>query len=233
MATENCMPGHAGDPLRCLTHGGLWLTMYEGGPPTPFGHCDVERVSLAEDLARGARGAAMRLREQIVERETCAAGLDADARRLREKLGLAAPLTELRITSVHEAGHAVLALVLQGRVQTISVRADAEVLGHVLASSKSHLDTPELMIGLGGIAAERVILGSVAPAGHDKEPGDLWYVRQFVLPDTEAMLLTITEALVRLHRRAVEQLAEVVAVRGEMNGHDVRRAVIGRLVPRA
>ncbi len=79
---------------------------------------------------------------------------------------------EERVIAIHEAGHAVLAMVLPGarRPEKIAIAQDREgALGYVLraararpyATNASELRA-ELCVGLGGMEAERMVLGDVS-----------------------------------------------------------------------
>jgi hypothetical protein len=83
-------------------------------------------------------------------------------------------------TAYHEAGHAVAALALGRPVRSVSILPDCEYLGFcefhkgVFRPSKDWLEH-EILISLGGIAAEAIHTGHYAVAGAAR---DLQYVRR-------------------------------------------------------
>src|SRR4029077_20734066 len=83
-------------------------------------------------------------------------------------------------TAYHEAGHAVMALALGRPVDHVSIRADAQFLGHcefrkaVFRPSEDWLER-EMLIALAGLAAEAIRTGDYAWDGAAR---DLRHARQ-------------------------------------------------------
>ena len=86
-------------------------------------------------------------------------------------------------TAYHEAGHAVMALVLDRPVQRVSVLPNHQHLGvcvfgkGVIRPSKDWLET-EILISLAGLAAEAIHTGNYAWAGAGR---DLRHVRELAI----------------------------------------------------
>lgn len=86
-------------------------------------------------------------------------------------------------TAYHEAGHAVMALVLDRPVRRVSIRPNQQFLGHcefgkgVFRPSEDWLER-EILISLGGIAAEAIHTGDYA---WDAAHRDLRYVRDLAV----------------------------------------------------
>jgi ATP-dependent Zn protease len=86
-------------------------------------------------------------------------------------------------TAYHEAGHAVMALALDRPVQRVSVRPNQRHLGHcefgkgVVRPSEDWLER-EILISLGGVAAEAIHTGDYAWGAAER---DLRYVRDLAV----------------------------------------------------
>jgi hypothetical protein len=142
--------------------------------------------------------------------------------------------TSLEITAYHEAGHAVLALALGRPVQRVSVQADSRYLGHcafgkgVFRPSEDWLER-EILIALGGIAAEARLTGNYA---WDGAAGDQRYVHELAVQragDRRAerlkrRILAKAEHLLadEGHWRAVELIAAELLSRGTISGRAAR-----------
>jgi ATP-dependent Zn protease len=139
------------------------------------------------------------------------------------------------VTAYHEAGHAVVALVLGRPVAHVSILPTREYLGicqfgkPVFRPSEDWLER-EILIALGGVAAEALHTGEYAWAGADR---DHRYVHGLALQRAgnerqaerlERRMLAKTEHLLTrpAHWRAVERLAaELVRLR-EVSGRTAR-----------
>ena len=138
------------------------------------------------------------------------------------------------VTAYHEAGHAVVALVLGRPVQRVSVLPDREELGHclfrkgVFRPSEDWLER-EILIALGGIAAEARHTGR-----HDWDGAsrDHRYVRRLAgeragerrAERLERRLLAKAEHLLSRegHWRAVELIAAELIRHGAISGRAAR-----------
>jgi len=137
-------------------------------------------------------------------------------------------------TAYHEAGHAVLALALGRPVHGVSVRPNRDHLGYcqfkkaVFRPSEDWLER-EILIALGGIAAEAIHTGTYA---WDEAERDLDYVRDLAgqragdrkAERLERRLLNKAEHLLIKagHWRAVELIAAELLRRGEVSGRAAR-----------
>jgi len=103
---------------------------------------------------------------------------DIDAslvRRVRRPVAVSS--TEQHIISVHEAGHAVIAMALEHATppERISLRQDVEgALGYVLRAARAHPYAmreadlrAEICVGLGGYAAEQAVFGHPSIGAHN------------------------------------------------------------------
>ncbi len=138
-------------------------------------------------------------------------------------------------TAYHEAGHAVMALALGRPVDHVSIRADAQFLGHcefrkaVFRPSEDWLER-EMLIALAGLAAEAIHTGDYAWDGAAR---DLRYARELALDragnerKAERLanrVLSKAEHLLSksAHWRAVERLAVELLRVGEVSGRAAR-----------
>ena len=137
-------------------------------------------------------------------------------------------------TAYHEAGHAVMALVLDRPVQHVSVLPSRQYLGMcqfrkgVFRPSKDWL-VHEILIALAGIAAEARHTGLYAWAGAAR---DLKYVRRLAIQRAgdrqaerlERRLLAKTENLLAddNHWHAVETIARELLRLGSISGRAAR-----------
>jgi ATP-dependent Zn protease len=137
-------------------------------------------------------------------------------------------------TAYHEAGHAVVALALGRPVHGVSILANRDRLGQcefrkgVYRPSEDWVER-EILIALGGIAAEAIHSGAYGWAEADR---DLRYVRDLTeqragrrqAERLERRLLAKTEHLLAkpAHWRAVESIAAELLRRGEISGRAVR-----------
>src|SRR6266851_9830456 len=137
-------------------------------------------------------------------------------------------------TAYHEAGHAVVALALGRPVQRVSVLPDREQLGHcefgkgVFRPSEDWLER-EILIALGGIAAEARYSGDYAWGGAGR---DRLYVRQLAVQRAgerqaerlERRMLAKAEHLLAKegHWRAVELIAAELLRCGAISGRAAR-----------
>jgi plasmid stabilization system protein ParE len=133
-------------------------------------------------------------------------------------------------TAYHEAGHAVLALILDRPVQCVSILPDREHLGvcefgkHVYRPSEDWLER-EILIALGGVAAEARLTGNYA---WDAAARDRKYVRRLAVQRAgerraerlERRLLAKAEHVLSDERywRAVELIVAELLLRGEISG---------------
>src|SRR3954469_24811357 len=133
-------------------------------------------------------------------------------------------------TAYHEAGHAVVALALGRPVQRVSIRPDRELLGvcefrkGVFRPSEDWLER-EILIALGGVAAEARYTGTYAWDGADR---DRRYVRGLAVQRAgerqaerlERRLLAKAEHLLDRpgHWRAVELIAAELLRRRAISG---------------
>jgi ATP-dependent Zn protease len=137
-------------------------------------------------------------------------------------------------TAYHEAGHAVTALALGRPVQRVSILPNRERLGHcefgkgVFRPSEDWLER-EILIALGGLAAEARFTGSYAWNGAAR---DRQYVRQLAVRRAgerraerlERRLLAKVEHLLsqECHWRAVELIAGELLRQGAISGRAAR-----------
>jgi hypothetical protein len=138
------------------------------------------------------------------------------------------------LTAYHEAGHAVIALVLDRPVHRVSVLPNRERLGQcefgkgVFRPSEDSLER-EILIALAGLAAEARHTGTYAMDAADR---DLRYVRRLVLqrkseraaPRYEERMLAKVEALLGDDAiwRAVELIAAELMKQGVISGRAAR-----------
>jgi hypothetical protein len=138
-------------------------------------------------------------------------------------------------TAYHEAGHAVMALALGRPVDHVSIRPDAQYLGHcefrkaVFRPSEDWLER-EMLISLAGLAAEAIHTGDYAWDGAAR---DLRYARELALGRagnerkaerlTDRVLSKAEHLLSKpAHWRAVERLASELLRVGEVSGRAAR-----------
>jgi ATP-dependent Zn protease len=143
------------------------------------------------------------------------------------------PLSD-NATAYHESGHAVMALALGRPVRRVSIRPNQLYLGHcefgkgVFRPSEDWLER-EILISLGGIAAEAIHTGDYAwEAAHR----DLRYVRDLAVKRAgekqaerlQHRLLTKAEHLLGQagHWQAVELIAGELLRRGNISGRAAR-----------
>jgi ATP-dependent Zn protease len=139
-----------------------------------------------------------------------------------------------KATAYHEAGHAVMALALARPVQRVSMRPNQKHLGlcefgkGVFRPSEDWLER-EILISLGGIAAEAIHTGDYA---WDAAERDLRYVRDLAVKRAgerqaerlERRLLTKAEHLLAQsgNWRAVELIAAELLRCGTISGRNAR-----------
>jgi ATP-dependent Zn protease len=137
-------------------------------------------------------------------------------------------------TAYHEAGHAVIALILGRPVQRVSILPDREHLGHcefgkgVFRPSEDWLER-EMLIALGGIAAEARHTGEYAWSGAAR---DQRYVHELAVQRAgerraerlQRRLLAKAEHLLAQegHWRAVELIAAALLRFGAISGRAAR-----------
>jgi ATP-dependent Zn protease len=137
-------------------------------------------------------------------------------------------------TAYHEAGHAVLALALGRPVHGVSALPNRERLGvcefrkGVFRPSEDRLER-EMLIALGGIAAEAIHTGAYA---WNQAERDLQYVRELAerragrrqAERLERRMLAKAEHLIVKpgHWRAVELIAAELLKQGEISGRAAR-----------
>jgi plasmid stabilization system protein ParE len=137
-------------------------------------------------------------------------------------------------TAYHEAGHAVMALALGRPVQRVSVRPNHQYLGQcqfgkgVFRPSEDWLER-EILISLGGMAAEAIHTGNYAREAAER---DLRYVHDLAMRRAgarqaerlERRLLTKAEHLLGQphHWRAVELIAGELLRCGTISGRAAR-----------
>jgi ATP-dependent Zn protease len=133
-------------------------------------------------------------------------------------------------TAYHEAGHAVIALVLGRPIHRVSVLSNSQRLGQcefgkgVFRPSEDSLER-EILIALAGLAAEARHSGTYAMDAADR---DLRYVRRLVLqrkseraaPRYEERMLAKVEAMLGDNRvwHAVESIAAELLKFGAISG---------------
>ena len=144
------------------------------------------------------------------------------------------PTTNLEATAYHEAGHAVLALILDRPVKRVTIVADRERLGlcefgkAVFRPSEDWLER-EILIALGGIAAEARFTGNYAWDGAAR---DQQVVRELAIQRAgerraeklERRLLAKAEHYLadEQHWQAVEWIAKELMRASEISGRTVR-----------
>jgi len=137
-------------------------------------------------------------------------------------------------TAYHEAGHAVMALVLERPVSKVSIRPTDEMLGvcqfgkSVYRPSEDWLER-EILIALGGIAAEARFTGDYDwhAAGHDQ-----MYVHRLTVQRAgerraerlQRRLLSRAEHIIGQdeHWQAVELIAKELLKQGDISGRTAR-----------
>lgn len=146
-----------------------------------------------------------------------------------------APASLEEATAYHEAGHAVAALALERPVMKVSIRPDRDKLGicafgkAVIRPSQDWLER-EILIALAGMAAEARRTGTYDRGGAER---DLAYVQKLAIQRAgnerqaerlERRLLGRVEHLLEQegHWAAVEAIAAVLLVSGEMSGRQAR-----------
>ena len=142
--------------------------------------------------------------------------------------------THDEVTAYHEAGHAVIALALGRTVHTATVRPNRERLGEVRFAKGAARPTDdwverEILIALGGMAAEARHTGTYEPAAAAQ---DLRFVRRLALERKsdrqveryEQRMLDKVEYMLadEGHWRAVELIAAELMRHGEISGRAVR-----------
>ena len=139
-----------------------------------------------------------------------------------------------RATAYHEAGHAVVALILGRPVQRVSILPDSQRLGvcefgkGVVRPSEDWLEK-EILISLGGIAAEARFTGNY---GWDGAAHDFQYVHRLAVQRAGPRragrhlrrLLAKVEHLLadEGHWRAVELIVAELLCCGEISGRTAR-----------
>ena len=138
------------------------------------------------------------------------------------------------ITAYHEAGHAVVAMVLDRPVHRVSVLPNRQRLGQcefgkgVTRPSEDWLER-EVLIALAGLAAEARHTGKYSPAEAGR---DLRYVRRLATQRVgeraverfERRMLAKVEYLLadEVHWRAVEAIVSALLVNGWISGRQAR-----------
>ena len=138
------------------------------------------------------------------------------------------------VTAFHEAGHAVIALVLDRPVHLVSVLPNRDRLGHcefgkgVTRPSDDWIER-EVLIALAGMAAEARYTGSY---GFEEADRDLRHVRRLILQRAsprqaerlERRMLSKVESLLadESHWRAVEAIAAELLKLGVISGRAAR-----------
>jgi hypothetical protein len=128
----------------------------------------------------------------------------------------------------HEAGHAVAALVLGVRIDSLAIhdgKGDGDASGRMNFQGTG--DVREHLVTLAGPAAERLAVGFLDGA----EADDVRSVRAAMDAAAAGVLMALAEVIVASHWPAVTRLVETLADRPEMNGHDLRKLLRGLLVP--
>ena len=144
------------------------------------------------------------------------------------------PTSNLEATAYHEAGHAVLALILDRPVKRVTIVADREKLGScefgkaVFRPSEDWLER-EILIALGGIAAEAKFTGDYSwdGAARDQQTVRELSVRRAGESRAEKLerrLLAKAEHLLADEKswRAVELIAAELLRLGEISGRTAR-----------
>lgn len=136
------------------------------------------------------------------------------------------PMTMDERTAIHEASHAVMALVLRGKCHEVTIVRTRETLGHAEASSATILN--DVLVCAAGAAGERIVCGRAAPGsvGGDREiiglqTGGVAY----------GEYLAVAEWILSIHWQAVLELSRELLVRKTMNQYDIRKAVARYLCP--
>lgn len=118
---------------------------------------------------------------------------------------------------------------LRARVDLVTIRPDVDYLGYALVQAKT--DTTDQLIMLGGVAAEKIVLGTVIGGWGEGGTGDLdWFVK-YSTPEVTAALTHLAEGLLRLHMPALWTLTAALLDRRSLSGSDVRKLVAGKLRP--
>ena len=127
-------------------------------------------------------------------------------------------------TAYHEAGHAVVALLLNRPVHRVTVRPNADRLGQcefkkgVVRPSDDWLET-EILIALAGLAAEARFTGSYARDGAER---DLRYARKLALQRAGE------RSLDRFERRMIQKVENLLADDGPWRAVELIAAELRR-----
>lgn len=137
-------------------------------------------------------------------------------------------------TAYHEAGHAVVALVLDRPVHRVSIQTDRERLGachfgkSVVRPSEDWLER-EILIALAGLAAEARFTGNYAweGAARDQQYAHRLAVQRAGERQAERLLRRLLAKVEHLlaqeeHWRAVEQIAAALLQHGVISGRTAR-----------
>lgn len=134
-----------------------------------------------------------------------------------------------RALAVHEAGHAVVALVLGLRIDSIEIAAPGSWEdGAGAVRFRERGDVRDLLTILAGPAAERLACGEIDPGA---AAPDLAEVRVHVDGPALRALMVVTEILLAAHWPAVELLAAELAPRPQLSESDARKLLRPLLHP--
>lgn len=138
------------------------------------------------------------------------------------------------VTAYHEAGHAVIALLLDRPVAEVSVLPNHQLLGHCKFGKSRYKPSEdwverEMLIALGGIAAEARFTGGYVKDGAAK---DEQYVRALAVERAgerradrlQRRLFSKAEHLLsqESHWRAVTLIAQALVQQGTISGRTAR-----------
>jgi ATP-dependent Zn protease len=130
-----------------------------------------------------------------------------------------------RAITIHEAGHAVMALVLGCKVEAVTVVPTDDAAGGV--RYRAPTDTIDALVILAGPAAEVLALGELDGA----EVEDFDEAAKIIAAERVPAMLDTAVALLGAHWTTVERLAQVLCERPTLSGHDMQRALRGLLRP--
>jgi hypothetical protein len=144
------------------------------------------------------------------------------------------PFQPIHSSGLHEAGHAVFAVVLGRKLKSVTVMRDADGDGLLLRTKSEHTPTAiieEILIAYAGCAAADELYGLPTPGNHDQDKindlnGKLPAILTRVTPeDAEEKVVENLKTL----RLAVEDLAVALLTHGTLAGKDAEPLIMKHL----
>lgn len=120
-----------------------------------------------------------------------------------------------RRTCIHEAGHAVMSLLVGAKLESVSVIPRADSKGRTITDAPTPFG--DTMVGVAGIIAEEIEFdGNEEPRGHDRA---LVQQNKGDVPWEEYECAA--RWMLQMHWKSVVRLADALAVRYLMTGDEV------------